>query len=125
LPKELPRCDWLVLACPLVPETRGLVNAQSLALMKKTAGLINVARGALCDEEALIAALRSGQIRCAHLDVCATEPLPVASPLWEMPNVIMTPHSAGASAGNELRSVRIFLDNLERWARGEPLVNLQ
>ena len=55
----------------------------------------------------------------------ASEPLPVASPLWEMPNVIMTPHSAGASAGNELRSVRIFLDNLERWARGEPLLNLQ
>jgi phosphoglycerate dehydrogenase-like enzyme len=124
LPTLLPRCDWLVLACPLVPETRGLVNAQSLALMKKTAGLINVARGALCDEEALIAALRSGQIRCAHLDVYASEPLPVASPLWEMPNVIMTPHSAGASAGNELRSVRIFLDNLERWARGEPLLNL-
>ena len=125
LPKLFPRCDWLVLACPLVPETRGLVNAQSLALMKKSAGLINVARGALCDEDALIAALRSGQIRCAHLDVYATEPLPAASPLWEMPNVIMTPHSAGASAGNELRSVRIFLNNLECWARGEPLVNLQ
>jgi phosphoglycerate dehydrogenase-like enzyme len=125
LPQLLPRCDWLVLACPLVAETRGLVNAQSLALMKKTAGLINVARGALCDEEALIAALRSGQIRCAHLDVYATEPLPASSPLWEMPNVIMTPHSAGASAGNELRSVRIFLDNLGRWARGEPLLNLQ
>jgi phosphoglycerate dehydrogenase-like enzyme len=124
LPALLPRCDWLVLACPLVPETRGLVNAQSLALMKKTAGLINVARGALCDEEAVIAALRTGQLRCAHLDVYATEPLPAMSPLWEMPNVIMTPHSAGASAGNELRSVRIFLDNLERWARGEPLINL-
>ena len=125
LPQLLPRCDWLVLACPLVPETRGLVNSQSLALMKKTAGLINVARGALCDEAAVIAALRSGQIRCAHLDVFAAEPLPADSPLWEMPNVIMTPHSAGASAGNELRSVRIFLDNLERWARGEPLINLQ
>jgi phosphoglycerate dehydrogenase-like enzyme len=125
LPELLPRCDWLVLACPLVPETRGLVNAQSLTLMKRTAGLINVARGALCDQEAVIAALQRGQIRCAHLDVYATEPLPPASPLWEMPNVIMTPHSAGASAGNELRSVRIFLDNLERRARGEPLLNLQ
>ena len=125
LPKLLPRCDWLVLACPLVPETRGLVNAQSLALMKKTAGLINVARGALCDQEAVISALQRGQIRCAHLDVYATEPLPAASPLWQMPNVIMTPHSAGASAGNELRSVRIFLENLERWVRGEPLLNLQ
>ena len=125
LPALLPRCDWIVLACPLVPETRGLINARSLALMKKSAGLINVARGALCDEEAVIAALKSGQIRCAHLDVFATEPLPAASPLWEMPNVIVTPHSAGSSAGNELRSVRMFLDNLERWAHGETLLNLQ
>ena len=125
LPGLLPRCDWLVLACPLVPETRGLISAQSLALMKKSAGLINVARGALCDEDALIAALTSGQIRCAHLDVFAAEPLPAASPLWDMPNLIVTPHSAGASAGNELRSVRIFLDNLERWARGDALLNLQ
>ncbi|MDB5809786.1 MAG: D-3-phosphoglycerate dehydrogenase (phosphoglycerate dehydrogenase)-like protein [Betaproteobacteria bacterium] len=124
LPQLLPRCDWLVLACPLVPETRGLINAQSLAAMKKTAGLINVARGALCDEAALIAALQQGRLRCAHLDVFATEPLPTDSPLWTMPNVIMTPHSAGASAGNELRSVKIFLDNVERWARKEPLLNL-
>ncbi len=124
LHKLLPRCDWLVLACPLVAETRGMINAQSLALMKKSAGLINVARGALCDEAAVIAALRSGQLRCAHFDVFATEPLPAASHLWEMPNVIVTPHSAGASTGNELRSVRIFLDNLERWGRGDALVNL-
>jgi phosphoglycerate dehydrogenase-like enzyme len=124
LPRLLPRCDWLVLACPLVPATRGLVNAQSLALMKKSAGLINVARGALCDQSAVIAALQSGQLRCAHLDVFEKEPLPADSPLWSMPNLIVTPHSAGASAGNELRSVRIFLDNLERWARREPLLNL-
>ncbi|MEO7726415.1 MAG: D-2-hydroxyacid dehydrogenase [Burkholderiales bacterium] len=125
LPKLLPRCDWLVLACPLVPETRGLISAQSLVLMKKSAGLINVARGALCDEAAVIAALKGGRLRCAHFDVFSTEPLPAESPLWGMPNVIVTPHSAGASAGNELRSVRIFLDNLERRARGEPLLNLQ
>ena len=125
LPELLPRCDWVVLACPLVAETRGMINADSLGCMKKSAGLINVARGALCDEAAVIAALRSGQLRCAHLDVFAAEPLPATSPLWDMPNVIMTPHSAGASAGNELRSVRIFLDNLERWARREPLLNLQ
>ena len=124
LPALLPRCDWVVLACPLVAETRGMINADSLARMKKSAGLINVARGALCDEAAVIAALQSGQLRCAHLDVFAAEPLPATSPLWDMPNVIMTPHSAGASAGNELRSVRIFLDNLERWGRREPLLNL-
>ena len=124
-PALLPRCDWVVLACPLVPETRGLINAQSLALMKKSAGLINVARSPLCDEQAVIAALQSGQIRCAHLDVFATEPLPATSPLWELPNLILTPHSAGASAGNERRSVGIFLDNLERWARGADLLNLQ
>lgn len=124
-PALLPRCDWVVLACPLAPETRNLINARSLALMKKSAGLINVARGALCDEQAVIAALQSGQIRCAHIDVFATEPLPATSPLWELPNLILTPHSAGASAGNERRSVGIFLDNLERWARKTTLLNLQ
>src|SRR5258706_2927067 len=120
----LPRCDWVVLACPLVPETRGIINAQSLALMKKSAGLINVARGALCNERAVIAALKNGQIRCAHFDVFETEPLPADSPLWEMPNLILTPHNASASAGNEHRSVDIFLENLERWAHGDPLLNL-
>ena len=107
------------------PETRGIINAQSLALMKKSAGLINVARGALCDERAVIAALQNGQIRCAHLDVFETEPLPVDSPLWEMPNLILTPHNASASAGNERRSVDMFLENLERWARGASLLNLE
>jgi phosphoglycerate dehydrogenase-like enzyme len=124
LPRLLPRCDWVVLACPLIAETRGIINAQSLASMKKSAGLINVARGALCDKRAVIAALKSGQIRCAHLDVFETEPLPADSPLWEMPNLIVTPHNASASAGNERRSVHMFLENLERWARGASLLNL-
>jgi len=122
-PSLLPRCDWVVLACPLVPETRGIINAQSLALMKRSAGLINVARGALCNERAVIAALKNGQLRCAHLDVFETEPLPADSPLWEMPNLILTPHNASASAGNERRSVDIFLENLERWAHGASLLN--
>lgn len=124
-PGLLPRCDWVALACPLTAETRGMINAQTLAAMKKDAGLINVARGALCDEDAVIAALRSGRLRCAHLDVFATEPLPAASPLWGMPNVIVTPHNSSASAGNERRSVGMFLDNLERWARGDALLNRQ
>lgn len=123
LPELLPRCDWVVLACPLNAETRHLINARTLSLMKKDAGLINVARGGVCDEQAVIAALQSGQIRCAHLDVFETEPLPAASPLWGLPNLILTPHNASAASGNERRSAEMFLLNLEKWVRGEPLVN--
>jgi len=119
----LPRCDWVVLACPLNAETRHLMNAETLALMKRDAALINVARGGVCDEQAVIAALKSGRIRCAHLDVFEKEPLPAGSPLWELPNLILTPHNASASSGNDRRSAEMFLSNLERWARGEPLVN--
>jgi D-2-hydroxyacid dehydrogenase (NADP+) len=85
--------------------------------------LINVARGGVCDEQAIIAALGSGQIRCAHLDVFETEPLPADSPLWDMPNLILTPHNASASSGNDRRSAEMFLLNLEKWARGETLLN--
>jgi phosphoglycerate dehydrogenase-like enzyme len=123
LPQLLPRCDWVVLACPLTAETRRIINAQTLALMKKGAGLINVARGGVCDERAVIAALKSGQIACAHLDVFETEPLPADSPLWDMPNLILTPHNASASAGNDRRSAEMFLLNLEKWAKGEALLN--
>jgi len=123
LPGLLPRCDWVVLACPLNPETRHLINAQTLASMKQDAGLINVARGGVCDEPAVIAALQSGRIRCAHLDVFEKEPLPAGSPLWDMPNLILTPHNASASSGNDRRSAEMFLLNLEKWARGEALVN--
>jgi phosphoglycerate dehydrogenase-like enzyme len=123
LPELLPRCDWVVLACPLNADTRRLINARTLALMKQEAGLINIARGGVCDEPAVIAALQSGQIRCAHLDVFETEPLPAASPLWDLPNLILTPHNASAAAGNERRSAEIFLLNLEKWVRGEPLLN--
>jgi D-2-hydroxyacid dehydrogenase (NADP+) len=123
LPRMLPRCDWLVLACPLTRETRHIINSQTLALMRKGAGLINVARGGVADETAVIAALRSGQLGCAHLDVFDTEPLPAESPLWTLPNVILTPHITSASSGNVRRGAAIFLSNLERWARGEPLKN--
>jgi len=123
LPRLLPRCDWVALACPLTPQTRRIINADTLALFKKDAGLINVARGGVCDEQALIAALQSGQLRCAHLDVFETEPLPAASPLWDLPNLILTPHNAAASSGNDRRSAEMFLLNLEKWARGDPLLN--
>lgn len=117
----LPRADWLLLACPLTPETRGLVARQELALLPPHCGLVNVARGEVVDEAALVDALRGGRLLGAYLDVFAHEPLPADSPLWALPNVIATPHSAGFSDGNEPRVARMFLDNLGRWLRGEPL----
>ena len=119
----LPRADWLVLACPLSERTRGLVDAAALARLPPGARLVNVARGEVADEAALIDALQRGALAGAYLDVFAQEPLPAASPLWMLPNVIVTPHTAGHSDGNEARVAAIFLDNLRRWARGQPLLN--
>ena len=121
--KVLPKTDWLVLACPLTPKTRQLVNAQALALLPKGAHLVNVARGEVVDEPALIAALQSGQLGGAFLDVFAHEPLPQDSPLWAMPQVMVTPHAAGHSDGNEQRVAQMFLDNLSHWVKGQPLRN--
>lgn len=119
----LPRCDWLVIACPLTDETRGLVGAAVLAQLPPGARLINISRGEIVDEPALIAALAGGRLAGAYLDVFAQEPLPAASPLWTLPNVLVTPHNSAASAGNEARVNAIFLDNLGRWRRNEPLLN--
>ena len=123
LPGLLARCDWLIIACPLTPETRGLVGADVLAALPRGARLINVARGEIVNEPALIAALRGGHLAGAYLDVFETEPLPPESPLWDMPNVLVTPHNSAASSGNDQRVLAIFLDNLSRWHRGAPLVN--
>ena len=123
LPDLLARCDWLVLACPLTPETRGLVDAALLARLPKGARLINIARGEIVNEAALIAALREGRLAGAYLDVFETEPLPPASPFWDLPNVIVTPHNSAAAAGNDERVLEIFLDNLVRFHRGAALVN--
>jgi phosphoglycerate dehydrogenase-like enzyme len=109
----LPRTDWLVLACPLTEQTRGLVSAAHLAALPQGAHLINVARGEVVDELALIAALQSGHLAGAYLDVFAQEPLPAASPLWAMPQVIVTPHCAGFSDGNAQRVAQMFLDQLQ------------
>ncbi len=119
----LPRCDWLALACPLTEETRGLFNAALLAKLPPGARLINISRGEVIDEPALIAELRSGKLGGAYLDVFAQEPLPADSPLWDMPNVIMTPHNSNASAGNDTRVNALFLDNLKRFQRNQPLLN--
>jgi phosphoglycerate dehydrogenase-like enzyme len=122
LAELLPATDWLLLACPLTDRTRSLVGAQALALLPPGAHLLNVARGEVVDETALIDALRAGRLAGAFLDVFAHEPLPADSPLWNLPNVIATPHSAGFSDGNAARVLGMFLDNLRRWAAGEALV---
>ena len=119
----LPRAHWLIIACPLTPETRGLIGAAALARLPKGARIINIARGEVVDESALIAALRSGHIGGAYLDVFEQEPLPADSPLWDMPNVIVTPHNSPAASGNDQRDYEIFVENLSRWSRGEPLLN--
>jgi phosphoglycerate dehydrogenase-like enzyme len=119
----LPRADWLVLACPLTPRTRGLVDAAALALLPPGAHVVNVARGEVVVEEALVAALRGGALAGAYLDVFEHEPLGRESPLWTLDNVIVTPHSAGHSDGNEARVDAMFLANLARWRQGEALAN--
>ncbi len=119
----LPRADWLLLACPLTDITRGLIDAHALACLPEGAHLINVARGEVVDEPSLVSALRSGRLAGAHLDVFAHEPLQTNSPLWQLPNVIVTPHSAGFSDGNAAKVEQIFLDNLARCLAGESLRN--
>lgn len=119
LPALLPSADFLVLACPLTDETRGLVDAAALAAMKATARLVNVARGRVVDEPALIAALREGRIAGAALDVVAEEPLPQDSPLWDMPNVLITPHTAGETHSYEDNVLDMMMENIERLWRGE------
>lgn len=121
----LPRADWIVIACPLTPETNQLVNADAFKHMKKGARLINIGRGEIIDENALIEALRSGHLAGAHIDAHIYEPLPKDSPLWDMPNVIITPHNASASTGNEKRCADMFVANFGHWVRGEPMFNVQ
>lgn len=119
----LPECDALVLAVPLAPETRHLIDAARLAKLPPRAVLVNVARGEIIDEDALVAALEAGRLAGAGLDVFREEPLPKASPLWNLPQVIVTPHSSGTTPANWDRAAQIFLDNLGRFERGEALRN--
>jgi len=120
----LPRADFLILACPLTEETRNLVDAAALAALKPTAQVINVARGRVVDEPAIIAALREGRIAGAALDVTAEEPLPGDSPLWDMPNVLITPHTGGETHMYEDNVLDFMMENIARLQRGEAsLVN--
>ncbi|BBK44408.1 phosphoglycerate dehydrogenase [Allostella vacuolata] len=115
----LPQADFVALTCPLTPETEGLIDGAALSRMKPTARLVNLARGRVVDEPALIEALRRGTIAGAALDCVAEEPLPPASPLWDMPNVLITPHTGGETQQCEDRVIDILLENLDRLWRGE------
>jgi phosphoglycerate dehydrogenase-like enzyme len=111
--------DFLVLNCPLTPETRGLINARTLGLMKRSAFLVNVARGGCVDEPALLTALRDNRIAGAALDHFSEDPLPASSPFWDLDNVIVTPHTAGETRKYEENVIDILLENLSRLERGQ------
>jgi phosphoglycerate dehydrogenase-like enzyme len=120
----LPQADFVALCCPLTPETERLVDGAALALMQPSAYLVNVARGRVVDEPALIEALNAGRIAGAALDVTVEEPLPPESPLWAMPNVLVTPHTAGETRRYEDNVIAILRDNLDRqWAGQSELRN--
>lgn len=119
----LPDADWLILCCPASPLTRGLANAAAFAAMPRGGCLINVARGEVTVEHDLIAALQSGHLAGAYLDVFAREPLDPASALWDLPNVIISPHTASHSLGQSEAVFAIFLDNLARWRDSRELRN--
>jgi glyoxylate/hydroxypyruvate reductase A len=115
--------DALILACPLTSETKGLIGASELAAMQDGALLINVSRGPVIDEVALVQALRDKRLGGAALDVATVEPLSRDSPLWDLPNVLISPHSASTVHAENRRIVDLFLANLRRYLDGEPLIN--
>lgn len=120
----LRQSDVVLIAVPYTPETRDLIHAAELACMKPTALLINIARGGIINEPALIDALQSRRIAGAGLDVCEIEPLPADNPLWDAPNLVLSPHCAGLSSHRRRRLAEFFCDNLRRYLRKEPLRNL-
>jgi phosphoglycerate dehydrogenase-like enzyme len=124
LPKLLAQSDFVVVTAPLTPETNGLLGKAQFEQMKRTAVLINIARGQLVKEQELIEALQAGTIGGAGLDVFEKEPLPPSSPLWEMENVILTPHSAGIFHRLDKNSDKFFIEQLQRYVKGEKLKNI-
>lgn len=120
----LPSVDALVLACPLTPQTEGLINADCFDAMKPGALLVNVARGQVVDETSMIAALATGRLAGAALDVATVEPLPGDSPLWDMNSVLISPHSASTVAGENRLITQLFCENLRRWLDDQPLINV-
>lgn len=124
LPELLATVDWIVLVPPLTGATRGLLDAAAFARLKPGARLVNLGRGALLDETALIQAVQDGRLAGAALDVCAEEPLPASSPLWDLPEVLITPHVAGQAPHYWERALTQFEGNLRRFIAGEPLMNV-
>ncbi len=116
--------DFVAVILPLTPQTRGLIDARAFGLMKRTAVLINVGRGAVVREAALIASLQAGTIAGAGLDVFEREPLPADSPLYDMENVVITPHVSGASPTYFDRAIPFFCENLRRYLAGQPMANV-
>jgi D-2-hydroxyacid dehydrogenase (NADP+) len=125
LVKLVPQADFVALACALTPETTGLMNATAFAAMKPSAVFVNVARGKVADEGALIKTMQGNRIWAAAIDVTVDEPLPEASPLWSMPNVFITPHTAGETRAYEDNVLDILMENLERLWRGEKTLRNQ
>ena len=119
----LSQADYVVLITPLTPETRGLFGAEQFSAMKSSARFINLGRGELVDEDALLEALQGGQIAGAGLDVFCTEPLPAESPFWDLDNVIVSPHISGDYQGHQEAMAEIFLENFERFRDGRELLN--
>jgi D-2-hydroxyacid dehydrogenase (NADP+) len=124
LKKLLAASDYVAVCVPLTHETTKLIGTAELKAMKPTAYLINIARGGIIDEEALIAALKERRIAGAGLDVTAKEPLPPESPLWDLDNVILSPHVSGGMEDYMLRATKLFCENLRRRAEGKPLINV-
>ena len=125
LVKLVPQADFVALACALTPETTGLMSAAAFAAMKPSAVFVNVARGKVADEAALIETMQGNKIWAAALDVTVDEPLPAASPLWSLPNVFITPHTAGETRAYEDNVLDILMENLERLWRGEKTLRNQ
>ncbi len=123
LPELLPEADAVVLALPSTPETRLVIDRDAISRMRRGAIVVNVGRGAVIDEPALVAALADGRLRGAALDVFAVEPLPPESPLWNLPNVLISPHTAALSIRENERIVDLFCDNLRRYLESEKLLN--
>jgi phosphoglycerate dehydrogenase-like enzyme len=123
LQSMLKECDFVVVTTPLTQETRNLLGPNELAVFKPTAYLIDIGRGGVIDQAALITALREHKIAGAALDVFPEEPLPADSPLWKLPNVILSPHIAGYSSAYDARAVALFAENLTRYLAGLPLYN--
>ena len=122
--KVLPEADFVVLCLPNTPETKRIIDSAALDAMKSTAYLVNVSRGALIDEAALIGAMRAGRIAGASLDVTTEDPIPKESPLWELPNTIITPHIATESVKLSEAVVDFWCENVRRFAKNEPLLGV-